>query len=103
MSVAFLAAGITVQGQEVAVVWQEGVATVTVSDDIQSWVKVGVNGGDVSVEQNAAVAEEITYRLSGQSDNGSFVHMMNLTLFLRTKQKSSSKEWEIVISHSMTN
>lgn len=74
MSVAFLAAGITVQGQEVNINWQDNAATVTVSDDIQSLVKVKVNGGDVSVEQDAAVAEEITYRLSGQCDNGSFVH-----------------------------
>ena len=53
MLAALLTAGITVQGQEVTISWQNDAATVTVSDDILSLVKVKVSGADVSVEQDA--------------------------------------------------
>jgi len=91
MLAALLTAGITVQGQEVTISWQNDAATVTVSDDILSLVKVKVSGADVSVEQDASVAQEITYRLAGQSDNGSFVHKgdFKITLSLEGLQLSS--------------
>lgn len=43
MLAALLTAGITVQGQEVTISWQNNAATVTVSDDILSLVKVKVS------------------------------------------------------------
>ena len=91
MSVAFLAAGITVYGQEVTVNWQNDATTVTVSDDILSLVKIKVSGADVSVEQDASVDKEITYHLAGRSDNGSFVHKgdFKITLSLEDLQLTS--------------
>ena len=91
MLAALLVASITVQGQEVSVTWQNDAVTVMVSDDIQSLVKVKASGADVSVEQDASVAQEITYRLSGQSDNGSFVHKgdFKITLSLEGLQLTS--------------
>ena len=87
----FLAAGITSYAQEVTVCWQNDAATVMVSDDILSLVKVKVSGADVSVEQDASISQEITYRLSGHSDNGSFVHKgdFKITLSLEGLQLTS--------------
>lgn len=74
MLAVLLTAGIAVQGQEVSVCWLDDAAMVTVSDDIKPLVTVNISGADVSVEQDASVTEEITYRLSGNSADGSFVH-----------------------------
>lgn len=91
MLAALLMASISMRAQEVSIVWQDETATVTVSDDIQSLVTVKVSGADVSVEQDASVAQEITYRLSGQSNNGSFVHKgdFKITLSLEGLQLTS--------------
>ena len=67
-------AGFSANPREIIVSWQGTVASVDVSDDIAEFVIVGVNGADVSVSQSSEVADEITYRLSGESENGSFVH-----------------------------
>ena len=67
-------AGFSANPREVIVRWQGTVASVDVSDDIAEFVTVSVNGADVSVSQSSEVADEITYRLSGESENGSFVH-----------------------------
>ena len=60
--------------REVAVHYNGATATVQVSPDIEAQVGVSVNGADVQVSQSADVCDEITYRLSGTSDNGSFLH-----------------------------
>ena len=60
--------------REVVVSWQGTVASVDVSDDIAEFVTVCMDGADVSVSQSSEVADEIMYRLSGESENGSFVH-----------------------------
>ncbi len=60
--------------REVAVHYNGATATVQVSPDINELVSINVNGADVQVSQSADVCDEITYRLSGTSDNGSFLH-----------------------------
>ena len=84
MLVALLAAGINAYSQEVTVIWKNETAEVIVSENILPLVIVEVNGADVSVEQDASVAQEITYHLSGQSGNGSFTltgeHKITLSL-----------------------
>ena len=49
-------------------------ATVDVAEDITQYITVKVSGADVTVTQSADVVDEITYRLSGETDNGSFIH-----------------------------
>ncbi|MCD7714587.1 MAG: carbohydrate-binding domain-containing protein [Prevotella sp.] len=47
-------------------------AAVTVSADIMTLVDITVSGADVTVTQDEALADEITYTLSGSSTDGSF-------------------------------
>lgn len=60
--------------REVVVSYEGTTASVQVSADIEHLVTVQVAGAAVVVEQNDDVDEEITYRLSGTSENGSFTH-----------------------------
>lgn len=56
----------------VAVDWSGSSATVDVADNIADLVSVSVNGANVCLLADAAVADEITYTLSGTSSAGSF-------------------------------
>jgi len=47
-------------------------AKVYVAGNIAQYVAVSINGAHVSIEQSDAVAEEITYTLSGNSSDGEF-------------------------------
>ena len=91
MLAVLLTACITVNSQEVSVVWLNETAKVTVSDDIQPLLTVKVSGADVTIDQNESVAQEITYHLSGKSDNGSFTHTgsFKITLSLEGLQLTS--------------
>ncbi len=101
--------------REVVVCFNGATATVEVSADIQPYITAKVSGADVEVEQSDAVAEEITYRLSGESPDGSFVHSgdykINLSLegLLLTSQKGSAiqikngKRIAVVIKDSTNN
>ncbi len=60
--------------REVLVSYSGSTATVEVSPDLDALVTFSVNGADVQITQSADVTEEITYRLKGTSDNGSFLH-----------------------------
>ena len=91
MLTAILTINTMVHGQEVSIVWHNNAATVSVSDDIQNMVKTTINGADVAVEQDTTLADEITYRLSGQSDNGSFrnIGSYKITLSMEGLQLTS--------------
>jgi len=84
-------AGFSANPHEVIVSWRGTAASVDVSDVIAEFVTVCVNGADVSVSQSSEVADEITYRLSGESENGSFVHEgdFKVTLSLEGLQLAS--------------
>lgn len=47
-------------------------ATVTVADDVASYLTVSKSGAKVSIVQSSSLPDEITYTLSGSSSNGSF-------------------------------
>ena len=66
-------AGVRAQVREVVITYQGKTASVNISPDIASVVTAAVQGADVSIVQDAAVQDEITYRLSGESSNGSLL------------------------------
>ena len=70
----FAMAGFPAGSHEVLVTYQGETASVEVSEDIKQFVTYQVSGADVVVEQSAAVTDEITYRLSGEAADGSFLH-----------------------------
>lgn len=47
-------------------------ASVTVAGNVAKYLDISVSGGNVSITQDSSVAEEITYALSGTSNDGSF-------------------------------
>lgn len=47
-------------------------ATVTVADDVASYLTVSKDGAKVSIVQSSSLANEVTYTLSGSSSNGMF-------------------------------
>lgn len=67
-------ASIAANVREVIVSYNGSTATVEVSSDLNTLVTASVNGADVQITQSADVTEKVTYRLSGASDNGSFLH-----------------------------
>ena len=67
-------AGFAADSHEVVVHYDGTTATVDVAEDITQYITVKIEGADVTVTQSTDVADEITYRLSGETDNGSFVH-----------------------------
>ena len=56
----------------VSVVYNETSASVTVAGNVAKYLTISVSGAHVNIEQNSDVAEEITYILSGSSENGEF-------------------------------
>ena len=84
-------AGFAADNHEVVVRYDGATTTVDVSEDVSQFITVDVNGADVTVEQDDEVADEITYRLMGQTDNGSFVHKgdFKITLSLEGLQLAS--------------
>ena len=67
-------AGFATNNHEVVVHYDGTTAMVDVAEDITQYITVKVSGADVTVTQSADVVDEITYRLSGETDNGSFIH-----------------------------
>ena len=67
-------AGFAADNHEVVVHYDGTTATVDVAEDITQFITVKIKDADITVTQSADVTEEIIYRLSGATDNGSFVH-----------------------------
>lgn len=61
-----------VNDNTVLVAYNGAEAWVTVAGNVAKNLTTTVSGADVSIVQDAALADEITYTLQGQSDNGSF-------------------------------
>lgn len=79
----------TVEAATVSVTYDGTLANVLVSGDVAPYMTIAVAGADVSIVAAATLAEEVTYRLSGTSTDGSFtmdgeykstVELNNLTL-----------------------
>ena len=87
----FVVTGFSANDHEVVIVYQGATAAVDASEDVSQFITVDVNGADVTVEQDDEVADEITYRLTEQTDNGSFVHKgdFKITLSLEGLQLAS--------------
>ena len=56
----------------VSVVYNEASAAVTVAGNVAKYLTISVSGAHVNIEQSSDVAEEITYILSGSSEDGEF-------------------------------
>ena len=56
----------------VTVTYNGNTATVTVDDNVAQYLTVTQSGAHVSIAQSTEVAEEITYTLTGTSNNGEF-------------------------------
>ena len=95
-------AGVRAQVREVVITYQGNTASVNISPDIASVVTAAVQGADVSIVQDAAVQDEITYRLSGESSNGSLLLTGNYkaTLSLEGLQLKSRTGAAIQVKNS---
>ena len=62
----------SVEDNTVSVVYNEASAAVTVAGNVAKYLTVSVSGAHVNIEQSGDVAEEITYILSGSSEDGEF-------------------------------
>ena len=56
----------------VSVVYNDTSASVTVAGNVAKYLNISVSGAHVNIEQSSDVAEEITYILSGSSEDGEF-------------------------------
>ncbi|MEE1225588.1 MAG: carbohydrate-binding domain-containing protein [Bacteroidales bacterium] len=56
----------------VSVTFNDTTASVVVADNISQYITTTINGAHVSIAQSSDVSEEITYRLSGTSNDGEF-------------------------------
>lgn len=56
----------------VSVTFYDTTATVAIADNISQYITTTINGAHVSIVQSSEVSEEITYRLSGTSNDGEF-------------------------------
>lgn len=56
----------------VSVTFYDTTASVVVADNISQYITTTINGAHVSIVQSSEVSEEITYRLSGTSNDGEF-------------------------------
>lgn len=56
----------------VSVTFYDTTAIVAISDNISQYITTTINGAHVSIVQSSEVSEEITYRLSGTSNDGEF-------------------------------
>ena len=86
-------AGFAADNHEVVVHYDGTTATVDVAEDITPFLTVKIQDADVTVTQSSDVTEEIIYRLSGATDNGSFVHSgdFKITLSLEGLKLASQK------------
>lgn len=62
----------TVEDNTVAVVYNDNTAAIAVAGNIAKYLTISVTGAHVNIAQSDDVAEEITYKLSGSSDDGEF-------------------------------
>lgn len=56
----------------VSVTFYDTTATVAIADNISQYITTTINGAHVSIVQSSEVSEEITYKLSGTSNDGEF-------------------------------
>ena len=56
----------------VSVTFYDTTATVAIANNISQYITTTINGAHVSIVQSSEVSEEITYRLSGTSNDGEF-------------------------------
>lgn len=61
-----------VEDNTVAVVYNGNTATIAVAGNIAKYLTISVTGAHVNIAQSDDVAEEITYTLSGNSEDGEF-------------------------------
>ena len=61
-----------VEDNTVAVVYNGNTAAIAVAGNIAKYLTISVTGAHVNIAQSDDVAEEITYKLSGSSDDGEF-------------------------------
>ncbi|MBO7276462.1 MAG: carbohydrate-binding domain-containing protein [Bacteroidales bacterium] len=62
----------TVSNSTVSVTYNDTTATVVVADNIAQYLTTTISGAHVSIAQSSDVSEEITYKLSGASNDGEF-------------------------------
>jgi hypothetical protein len=61
-----------VEDNTVAVVYNGNTAAIAIAGNIAKYLTISVTGAHVNIAQSDDVAEEITYKLSGSSDDGEF-------------------------------
>ena len=61
-----------VKDNTVSVVYNDASATVIVAGNVAKYLTISVSGAHVNIAQSEEVAEEITYTLSGSSEDGEF-------------------------------
>lgn len=109
----------TVEDNTVSVVYNEASAAVTVAGNVAKYLTVSVSGAHVNIAQSDDLAEEITYTLSGSSDDGecyisgsykATVELNGLTLTNKTPVKSgaavhiqNSKRIKVKVMDGTTN
>ena len=88
-----------VKDNTVSVVYNDASAMVTVAGNVAKYLTISVSGAHVNIAQSEEVAEEITYTLSGSSEDGEFymsgsykatVELNGLTLTNKTPVKSGA-------------
>ena len=88
-----------VKDNSVSVVYNESSASVTVAGNVAKYLTVNVSGAHVNIAQSDDLEQEITYTLSGSSEDGEFymsgsykatVELNGLTLTNKTPVKSGA-------------
>ena len=108
-----------VKDNTVAVVYNGQTATITVAGNVAQYLTITTTGAHVNIEQSSDLAEEITYTLSGSSDDGecyisgsykATVELNGLTLTNKTPVKSgaavhiqNSKRIKVKVMDGTTN
>ena len=62
----------TVQDNTVAVEYNGEIAAISVAGNVAQYLTITTSGAHVNIEQSSELAEEITYTLSGSSEDGEF-------------------------------
>ena len=108
-----------VKDNTVAVVYNGQTAAITVAGNVAQYLTITASGAHVNIEQSSELAEEITYTLSGSSDDGecyisgsykATVELNGLTLTNKTPVKSgaavhiqNSKRIKVKVMDGTTN
>lgn len=108
-----------VKDNTVAVVYNGQTAAITVAGNVAQYLTITATGAHVNIEQSSDLAEEITYTLSGSSDDGecyisgsykATVELNGLTLTNKTPVKSgaavhiqNSKRIKVKVMDGTTN